>query len=64
MPEDTAFRTKGELARLMLERAAESGVPFGCFTGDEVYGSDWNLRLWLERKGIPHVMAVKGSEKL
>ena len=41
-PEDTVFRTKGQLARLMLERAVDSGVPFGWFTGDEVYGSDRN----------------------
>ena len=42
----------------------ESGVPFGWFTGDEVYGSDRKLRLWLERTEIPHVLAVKTSEKL
>ena len=48
----------------MLERALESGVPFAWFTGDEVYGSDRKLRLWLERQGIPHVMAVKNNEKL
>ena len=48
----------------MLERAVESGVPFGWFTGDEVYGSDRKLRLWLERAEIPHVLAVKTSEKL
>ena len=47
------FRTKGQLARLMLERAVESGVPFGWFTGDEVYGSDRKLRLWLEWAEIP-----------
>ena len=62
VPDDTAFRTKGQLVRLMLERAVESGVPFGWFTGDEVYGSD--RRLWLERADIPHVLAVKTSEKL
>ena len=64
MPEDTVFRTKGRLARLMLERAVESGVPFGWFTGDEVYGSDRKLRLWLERAEIPHVLAVKTSDEL
>ena len=64
VPEDTVFRTKGRLARLMLERAVESGVPFGWFTGDEVYGSDRKLRLWLERAEIPHVLAVKTSDEL
>ena len=42
----------------------ESGVPFSWVTGDEVYGSDRNLRLWLEREGLSHVMAIKRSEKL
>ena len=40
------------------------GVPFAWFTGDEVYGSDRKLRLWLEREEIPHVTAIKSNEKL
>ncbi len=64
VPEDAVFRTKPQLAQLMLGRAMESGVPFAWFTGDEVYGSDRKLRLWLEREEIPHVMAVKSNEKL
>ena len=64
VPESVRFRTKGQLARLMLERTVESELPFAWFTGDEVYGSDRNLRLWLERAEIPHVLAVKTSEKL
>ena len=53
VPEYAGFRTKPQLAQMMLERAVESGIPFGWVTGDEVYGSDRNLRLWLEREGIP-----------
>ena len=64
VPEDAVFRTKPQLAQLMLERAADSGVPFSWFTGDEVYGSGRKLRLWLEREGVPHVMAIKSNEKL
>ena len=64
VPEKVAFRTKPQLARRMLERALESGVPFGWVTGDEVYGNDRNLRLWLEREGIAHVLAIKSNEKL
>ncbi len=64
VPESIRFRTKGQLARQMLERAVRSEVPFAWFTGDEVYGSDRNLRLWLEREEIPHVMAIKSNEKL
>ena len=64
MPEEVAFRTKPQLAREMLERAVEAGVPFRWVAGDEVYGSDRNLRLWLEGAGIPHVLAIKRNEKL
>ena len=48
----------------MLERAVGSGIPFGWVTGDEVYGNDRNLRLWLERRDLPHVLAIKSNEKL
>ena len=64
VPEDAVFRTKPQLAQLMLQRALEADVPFAWFTGDEVYGSDRKLRLWLEREEIPHVMAIKSNEKL
>ena len=64
VPEDVVFQTKARLAQLMLVRAVESGVPFSWVTGDEVYGSDRNLRLWLEEQGIPHVLAVRSNEKL
>ena len=64
VPEKVAFRTKPQLARRMLERALESGVPFGWVTGDEVYGNDRRLRLWLERRDVPHVLAKRSNEKL
>ena len=64
VPEEVAFRTKPQLALRMLERVAEAGVPFRWVTGDEVYGSDRNLRRWLERADIPHVLAIKRNEKL
>ena len=62
--EEVGFQTKPQLARLMLERAVESEIPFAWIAGDEVYGSDRNLRLWLERADVPHVLAIKKSEKL
>ena len=64
VPEQVAFRTQAQLARRMLERALESGVPFGWVTGDEVYGNDRNLRRWLERRDVPHVLAVRSNEQL
>jgi SRSO17 transposase len=64
IPDTVEFRTKPQLARAMLERALDAGVPFGWVTGDEIYGQDRRLRLWLEARQIPHVLAVKRSEPL
>ena len=51
VPEEVVFRTKPQLARELLERAVAAGVPFRWVAGDEVYGNDRNLRLWLEGAG-------------
>ena len=64
VPEGVVFRTKPQLARRMLERAMESGVPFAWVAGDEGHGNGRNLRRWLERADVPHVLAIKRSEKL
>ena len=64
VPAAIAFRTKPELARTMLARALAAGVPCGWVTGDEVYGGDRRLRLWLEEQDQPHVLAVKATEPL
>ena len=48
VPPGTKFATKLVLARRMIERAREAGVPFRWVTGDEVYGNDSQLRSWLE----------------
>ena len=64
VPESVSFHTKGQLAQLMLQRAVESGVSFAWVAGDEVYGYDRKLRLWLERLDVPHVLAIKSTEKL
>jgi SRSO17 transposase len=64
VPADVAFCTKPQLAWRMLERALDAGVPCAWVTGDEVYGSDRRLRVWLEEREVPHVVAVKRSEPL
>jgi SRSO17 transposase len=64
VPEGVTFQTKPQLARIMLQRAIEAGVPASWVTGDEVYGSDWRLRVWLEQQEIPHVLAVRSNDPL
>jgi SRSO17 transposase len=50
VPAQRAFATKPELARVMLQRALDAGVPAGWVTADEVYGGSPALRGWLEAR--------------
>lgn len=58
IPDDVKMATKTVLAQRMISRAVEAGVPFGWVTGDEAYGVDTKLRMWLESEDIAHVLAV------
>jgi len=64
VPEEVGFRTKPQLARVMLERALDAGVLAAWVTADEVYGGSPALRQWLEDRQMPHVLAVKCIELL
>ena len=64
VPDRVGFATKPELARVMLARALEAGVPAGWVTADEVYGNSPALRGWLEGRQLPYVLAVKCTEPL
>ena len=64
VPEDVEFATKPQLAKSMLKRALDAGVPASWVTADEVYGNDRRLRLWLEQEQMSHVLAIKSTEAL
>ncbi len=64
VPEQVGFRTKPQLARVMLERALDAGVSAAWVTADEAYGGNPALRAWLEGRGVWHVLAVKCTEPL
>ncbi len=64
VPDEVEFATKPQLAKRMLERALDAGVPMAWVTGDEVYGGDRRLRMWLEGRQQPFVLAVKSTEPL
>jgi SRSO17 transposase len=55
---EVKFQTKPELALAMLTRALDAGVPAGWVAADEVYGQNAGLRLALEERGLPYVLAV------
>jgi SRSO17 transposase len=64
VPEQVGFRTKPQLARVMLQRALDAEVPAAWVTADEVYGGSPTLGQWLEGRGVSYVLAVKCTEPL
>jgi SRSO17 transposase len=58
VPGDVEFATKTDLARVMLGRALDAGVPASWVTADEAYGKDSKFRAWLETRRIGYVVAV------
>lgn len=64
VPDTVGFTTKPKIARQMLQRAFDAGVPCGWVTADSVYGNDRSLQLWLQQRGVAHVLAVSGQESV
>ena len=62
IPPHVAFRTKPQLAQLMLDRLLHAQVPIGWVVGDSVYGSNPELRAWVESHQLPYVLAVACDE--
>jgi SRSO17 transposase len=64
VPADIEFATKPALARTMITRALDAGVPAGWVAGDEVYGADPQLRAELERRAMGYVLAVASNHRV
>jgi SRSO17 transposase len=64
VPDQVGFATKPELARRMLARALDAGVPAGWVTGDEVYGNSPGLRAELVARGVGYVLAVARDRRV
>ena len=62
IPESVRFQTKPELAVQMLERLHKAHLPISWVVADTVYGSNLDLRTWLEAHGYPYVLAVPYDE--
>jgi SRSO17 transposase len=62
VPAEVGFATKPELARSMLGRALDAGVPAGWVTADEAYGQDHKFRAFLEQRRAGYVVAVPRSQ--
>lgn len=64
IPDGTPMRTKPHLAREMVERALDAGVPAAWVVADEVYGCDSRFRRALEARDQPYVGAVRRNQSL
>ncbi len=62
VPKEVRFATKGKLAKEMLRRAFEAGVPAHWVAADTVYGPAQGLRGWLEEQGRWYVLAVPETQ--
>jgi SRSO17 transposase len=61
IPEHIEFKTKPQLAQQMIERAVAANVPFAWIAGDEIYGDNRSLRVWLEQQDLHFVLAVRSN---
>jgi SRSO17 transposase len=58
VPQEVAFANKIELAKRMLERAFEAGVPARWVAADAFYGRSHEFRAWLEERGRAYAVMV------
>jgi SRSO17 transposase len=64
VPEPITFATKPQIARQMLMRALDAGVPAGWVTGDSVYGGVYQLRHDLVTRQMPYVLGVTSTQAI
>lgn len=64
IPTDVVFRTKLELALLMIDRAIEDGVPKGVVLEDSAYGDSSDFRYQLRARGLEYAVGVKPNTKV
>lgn len=64
VPDAVGFATKLELARRMIDRALDAGVPATWVTADAVYGSGYTFRAALERRGLGYVLGVRTDQSV
>lgn len=61
IPDEVEFATKPQLARCMLQRTIEAGVPAKWVIADEIYGSNLSFRRCCEQLGLGYVVAIPSS---
>ena len=64
VPAEVAFATKPALARAMITRVLDAGLPCAWVLADALYGSDYQLRRMLEDRAQPYVLAVRSNQSV
>lgn len=64
VPEDVDFATKPAMAREMIARTLDAGLPSAWVLADAAYGSDYRFRRMLEERGQAYVLAVRSNHTL
>jgi SRSO17 transposase len=62
--ETTSFRTKCELAQVMMQRLHHAQVQISWVVADTVYGNNQDLRTWLEEHQYSFGLAVANTEQI
>src|SRR5918998_5227492 len=64
VPASVTFATRPQLARQMLKRTLDAGVPAGWVPADSVYGSTYHLRQDIVKRHLRYVMGVTSTQAI
>ncbi len=64
VPEDIAFATKPAMARDMIARTLDAGLPCAWVLADALYGADSKVRRMLENRRQAYVLATRSNHTL
>ena len=64
VPEEVAFASKPAMAREMVSRILDEGIPCAFVLADAVYGSDYKFRRMLEKRRQAYVLAIRSNHVL
>jgi SRSO17 transposase len=64
VPDDVAFATKPAMAREMVSKILDEGIACAFVLADALYGSDYQFRRMLEKRGQAYVLAIRSNHVL
>jgi SRSO17 transposase len=64
IPDAVQFRTKPELALVMIDRALEDGIPRGVLLADEAYGNSSEFRAAVRARQLDYAVAINHTTSL